>query len=226
MPRRAALAAAVKLRAEDDERRRPKRDSLATKLDAEGKTLAAIVRPQISRNDSSLPSFRARLSHATCLPVAVVQRGRTCSDVSFSSRNPARRQISTRYRREACRVASVLSRHENSRFDEHCGRCRRLRAEASVTAFPKVPDLGECLPAARCGCCLPYLDLGFRRRRILRPSEPLERKLRPVEHAVEFRGPSHLWCVVRIADGAVVKTHLESREHAERHIAAMATAMV
>ena len=78
-------------------------------------------RDQLSRDDPSLPSFRARLSQATGLPSAVVRRGRTCSDVSFSSLNPARCRISTRFRREACRAASVLSRHENCPLDEHCG---------------------------------------------------------------------------------------------------------
>jgi hypothetical protein len=51
--------------------------------------------------------------------------------------------------------------------------------------------------------------------------EPLERRARPVEYKVEFRGPAELWCVIRIGDGAVMKSHLDSREMAERHIAAM-----
>lgn len=114
----------------------------------------------ISRDDSSLPSFRMRLSQATRLPAAVVLCSWTCSDSAFSSRNPAGCQISTRLRRGACRVTWALSRHENCRFDEHGDRCRRFRAKASVTAFPKAPELEECLPAARCGCCLPYPDVG------------------------------------------------------------------
>jgi hypothetical protein len=55
--------------------------------------------------------------------------------------------------------------------------------------------------------------------------EPLERRVRPVEYKVEFRGPAELWCVVRISDGAVMKSHLDSREMAERHLAAMQMAM-
>ncbi len=55
--------------------------------------------------------------------------------------------------------------------------------------------------------------------------EPLERRARPIEYMVEFRGPAEIWCVIRIGDNAVMKSHLESREMAERHIASMATAM-
>jgi hypothetical protein len=54
--------------------------------------------------------------------------------------------------------------------------------------------------------------------------EPPERKVRPAAHTVEFRGPAELWTVVRVADGAVVAHHLESRELAEQHLARMATA--
>jgi hypothetical protein len=54
--------------------------------------------------------------------------------------------------------------------------------------------------------------------------EPLDRRPRPVEHVVEFRGPANLWCVVRISDGAVVAHHLDTREAAEQHLARMATA--
>lgn len=54
--------------------------------------------------------------------------------------------------------------------------------------------------------------------------EPPERRARPVEYAVEFRGPAQLWCAIRIADGTVMKSHLDSREMAERHIATMAMA--
>ncbi len=56
--------------------------------------------------------------------------------------------------------------------------------------------------------------------------DPLERPIRPVEHKVEFRGPAELWCVIRNSDGAIVKSHLDTREMAERHIATMAVAMV
>ena len=51
--------------------------------------------------------------------------------------------------------------------------------------------------------------------------EPLERRVRPVEYKVEFRGPAELWCVIRISDDVAMKSHLDSREMAERHIAAM-----
>lgn len=64
-----------------------------------------IVRRQISRDDSSLPSLRVRLSQAPPLPAAIVQRGRRGADVSFCALNPACCQISTRFRPEACRVA-------------------------------------------------------------------------------------------------------------------------
>jgi hypothetical protein len=55
--------------------------------------------------------------------------------------------------------------------------------------------------------------------------DPIEPRARPVEHAVEYRGPADLWCVIRSTDGAVVKSHIESRELAERHIASMAMAI-
>ncbi len=55
--------------------------------------------------------------------------------------------------------------------------------------------------------------------------EPLERRARPIEYMVEFRGPAEIWCVIRISDNAVMKSHLESREMAERHIASMQTAL-
>jgi len=54
----------------------------------------ALVRRQISRDDSSLPSFRARLSQATRLSAPVVQRGRTCSDVSLRGDTPATDDLS------------------------------------------------------------------------------------------------------------------------------------
>jgi hypothetical protein len=52
--------------------------------------------------------------------------------------------------------------------------------------------------------------------------DPVETRVKPIEHTVEFRGPAELWCVVRITDGAVVKSHLETREMAERHVATVA----
>jgi hypothetical protein len=56
--------------------------------------------------------------------------------------------------------------------------------------------------------------------------EPVERRPRPVEHRVEFQGPSALWCVVRNKDDALVAHHLDTREAAEQHLARMATAAV
>jgi hypothetical protein len=68
---------------------------------------------------------------------------------------------------------------------------------------------------------------GGARVHVLRYIEPesLERRARPIEHVVEFRGPAQLWCVIRISDGAVMKSHLDSREMAERHIASTQTAL-
>jgi hypothetical protein len=54
----------------------------------------------------------------------------------------------------------------------------------------------------------------------------VEQKARPIELAAEWRGPSQMWCAVRIADNAIIKSHMESRELADRHIASMAVAMI
>ncbi len=54
--------------------------------------------------------------------------------------------------------------------------------------------------------------------------DPPERRARPPEYRIEFRGPAETWCVIRIGDGAIMKSHLDSREMAERHIATMAMA--
>jgi hypothetical protein len=54
--------------------------------------------------------------------------------------------------------------------------------------------------------------------------EPLERKAKAIEYTVEFRGPASLWCAIRASDGAIVKSHMDSRELAERHVVSMSAA--
>jgi hypothetical protein len=56
--------------------------------------------------------------------------------------------------------------------------------------------------------------------------DPIEKKPRPVEHTIEFRGPASLWSIIRSSDGAVVADQIENRELAERRVASMATAQI
>jgi hypothetical protein len=54
--------------------------------------------------------------------------------------------------------------------------------------------------------------------------EALGAKPRPSEFEVRYQGPAGRWCVVRLSDQTIMAQNLETREIAQQHLAAMATA--
>jgi hypothetical protein len=103
----------------------------------------------------------------------------------------------------------------------------RLRVCDKVDVFDaKGTFYAELLVRAVAQSCPIHGSKGGVRVQILRYIEldSPEKPIKPVEHSIEFRGPAELWRVIRIRDGAVVRSHLDNREIAERHVCALAAA--